>query len=346
MPDPGRKLRVHVVSETEYLIQGQGVHTAFVDCVDLLQAHDDVEVVVNQRGWGDLMHAHTYGPYYFWKGRRYRGRRVYTVHVIPDSARGSLPAWKCFLPFIRWYFKRVYSYATVCIAISPMVEEAIRALHAKTHIVRIFNPIHTEKFAPTPERRALGRKLLGLPEDAFVVLGVGQLEGRKGVEDFLDVAAACPEYTFVWAGGRPFGVLTEGIAKLNRRIAGAGAHVKFPGLFELGQMSLVYNAADLLLFPSYQENCPLVPVEAAAAGLPVVYRDLREYQTLYAHPYLKVRDTGEFVALTRRLATEPSFYRAGQEISAQLLQQFEKNHIRQSLIELYRDVAAGKYAQP
>jgi len=37
-------------------------------------------------------------------------------------------------------------------------------------------------------------------------------------------------------------------------------------LFPLEKMPLLYNAADMLLFPSYQENCPLVPIEAAAAG--------------------------------------------------------------------------------
>lgn len=31
------KLRVHVVSETAYVGKGQGVHTAFVDCVNLLK---------------------------------------------------------------------------------------------------------------------------------------------------------------------------------------------------------------------------------------------------------------------------------------------------------------------
>jgi len=67
-----------------------------------------------------------------------------------------------------------------------------------------------------------------------VVLGVGQLEGRKGVEDFLDVAQACPDLFFLWAGGRPFGVLTEGIRRLNKRIRASGAHVKFPGTFGSG----------------------------------------------------------------------------------------------------------------
>jgi 1,2-diacylglycerol-3-alpha-glucose alpha-1,2-galactosyltransferase len=152
------------------------------------------------------------------------------------------------------------------------------------------------------------------------------------------VAAACPEYTFVWAGGRPFGMATEGFLKLNKRIAEAGPQVKFPGLFDLDKMPLIYNAADMLLFPSYQENCPLVPIEAAAAGLPVIYRDLKEYVQLYAHSYLK--------ALTRRLAQDGAFRQEAREISTNILSQFEKQHIRGQLVKLYQDVYAGKYSRP
>ncbi len=333
-----KKPRIHVLSETEFVIKGQGVHTAFVDCVDLLRLNSDVEVVVNGQGWGDVLHAHTYGPYYFWKGRRYPGRRVYTVHVIPDSIKGSLPCWNFFMPFVRWYFRLVYSYADVCIAISPMVESAIRELKADTRIVRINNPIPVDKFAPSPELRAPGRKLLGLSDKAFVVLGVGQLEGRKGVEDFLDIAEAFPELTFVWVGGRPFGLMTEGIAKLNKRITAAGDHVKFPGLFKLEDMPAIYNAADLLLFPSYQENCPLVPLEAAAAGLPVIFRDIPEYVHLYKHPYLKAGNTNEFIRLTKRIAADKSFREKARDISRVLLTQFDKQTIRKQLVALYAEV--------
>jgi len=322
------------------MVKGQGVHTAFVDCVDLLKSQPDIDVIVNDEGWGNVMHAHTYGPYYFWKGRRYAGKRIFTAHVIPDSARGSLPAWKYLMPFVRWYLRRAYSYATVCIAISPTVEDAILKLKPKTRIVRIFNPIHSEKFTATSERRAAGRKLLGLSDSEFVVMGAGQLEGRKGVEDFMDVADACPEFTFVWAGGRPFGVLTEGIHKINKRISSAGPNAKFPGLFDLKQMPLLYNAADILLFPSYQENCPLVPIEAAAAGLPVVYRDIKEYTRLYEHPYLKAGNTGEFISLTRRLATDAVFREEAKEISRNLLRQFDKEEIRRQLLALYKRVSS------
>jgi 1,2-diacylglycerol-3-alpha-glucose alpha-1,2-galactosyltransferase len=332
------KLRIHVISDTAYIMQGQGVHTAFVDCVDLLKSRDDVEVIVNQEGWGDVMHAHTYSPYYFWKGRKYGGRRVFTVHVIPDSIKGSLPAWKLFMPAVRWYFRRVYSFANVCIAISPMVEEAIRDLRADTRIVRIYNPIHEEKFSPTVEKRQTGRMLLGLSDREFMVLGVGQLESRKGVGDFLEIASACPELTFVWVGGRPFGMMTEGIAKLNRSITAAGINVKFPGLFPLEKMPLLYNAADMLLFPSYQENCPLVPIEAAATGLPVIYRELPEYAQLYENPYLKAKDTAEFIAMTKRLAGDAEFRAKAKAVSKRLLRQFNKDEIRKRLLALYREV--------
>jgi len=275
--------------------------------VDLLAGREDLEVVVNGEGWGDVMHAHTYGPYYFWKGRRYRGRRVFTVHVIPDSIKGSLPAWRLLMPLVRRYLRRVYSYADVCIAISPMVAQAIRDVGANTRVVQIYNPIHVEKFTASQELRAIGRERLGIPEDAFVVLGVGQLEGRKGVEDFLDVAQACPDLFFLWVGGRPFGVLTEGIRRLNKRIRASGAHVKFPGTFKWDDMPSIYNAADLFLLPSYQDNCPVAPLEAAAAGMPVIFRDIPEYTRLYEKPYLKARSTEEFITLTRRMAEELSF---------------------------------------
>ncbi len=95
-------MKVHVVSETEFILKGQGVHTAFVDHVELLKELKEIDVLVNNEGSGDIFHSHTYGPYYFWKGRNYKGRRVFTVHVIPDSIKGSLTNWKFWIYFVRW----------------------------------------------------------------------------------------------------------------------------------------------------------------------------------------------------------------------------------------------------
>ena len=332
-----KQMKIHVISETAYMVKGNGVHTAFVDHVELLSSKKDIETVVNNEGSGNVMHSHTYGPYFFWKGLRYPRKKVFTAHVIPDSIKGSIPAWKLWMPFVKWYMKQVYSFADVCIAISPRVEEAIIESGAKTHIERVYNPISIEKWRTTPEKRQQGRKKLGIKENEFVVIGVGQLQARKGVEDFIDVANAIPDAKFLWVGGRPFGHMTEGIARIDARISeNEGKNIQFTGMLDLDQMPLVYAAADMMLFTSYQENCPLAPIEGAASGLPVVFRDLNEYRSLYEHAYLTAATTDEFISITRKMMNDQFFFENGKIISQTLIKQFDKNIVREKLLNIYQ----------
>jgi 1,2-diacylglycerol-3-alpha-glucose alpha-1,2-galactosyltransferase len=331
-------MKIHVISETPFVMKATGVHTAFLDHVELLQERNDIDVVVNEEGTGDVFHGHTYGLYYLWKGIRYKGRRVFTVHVIPDSIKGSLPFWQLFMPLIKIGLRIVYSYSDVCIAISPMVEKAILDTGAKTKIVKIYNPVHIDTWKRTDENRRIGRGMLGISEHEFVVIGVGQLLGRKGVDDFLDIADAIPEAKFVWAGGRPFGSLTEGIQRIDDKLKNAGKNFINAGQIELENMPDIYAAADLMLFPSFQENCPLAPIEAAACGMPVIYRDIAEYRSLYENPYIKAAGKSEFINLTRKMMSDKSYYNEGLKISEELLSQFDKNIIREKLIRLYSAV--------
>ncbi len=332
-------MKVHIVSETEFVTKGQGVHTAHVDLLELLKEKNDVDVVVNDEGRGDVFHSHTYGPYYFWKGRNYKGKRIHTVHVIPDSLKGSVPMWQMLMPFAKWYFKQVYSYADVCIAISPMVEQSIKQLGVKSKIASISNPVPLERWRRTDEKRKRGRKFLNLNEDDFVVLGVGQLQERKGVDDFIDIAECIPEAKFVWAGGRPFGNFTEGIKRLDDKISKASKHIQFTGLLDLMQMPDVYAAADLFIFPSYQENCPLAPLEAASSGIPVVFRDLKEYEMLYQNPYLKAKNNIEFFSIIQRMMFDKAFYANGKFLSEVLIKQFDRNEVRRQLMDVYKNLA-------
>ncbi len=333
---------VHIVSETPYVNKGQGVHTAFVEHVELMREKNDIGVVVNEEGRGDIFHSHTYGPYYFWKGRKYKGKRIFTAHVIPESVKGSFPAARLLLPLVKLYLKKVYSYADVCIAISPHVNDAIKQSGANTRIEMITNPVMTDQWKRTDAMRKAGREKLGISDQDFLVMGAGQIEGRKGVDDFLDIAEALPEMKFVWVGGRPWGLMTEGIRRLNGKIARASSHIQFTGLLDLSEMPAMYAAADLFLFPSYQENCPLAPLEAAASGMPVVFRDLKEYQQLYENPYLKAHDTIEFIHLIRHLRKDDSFYTEGIHISKKLIEQFDKDNIRKKLIRLYERLAENQ----
>jgi 1,2-diacylglycerol-3-alpha-glucose alpha-1,2-galactosyltransferase len=245
------------------------------------------------------------------------------------------------LPFAKLYFKKVFNHADVCIAISPMVEKNLRELGVTSKIISIGNPVDLDKWHPDKEKKAKGREMIQLPMGAKVVLGVGQLQKRKGVEDFIELAEMHPNINFVWAGSRPFGAITEGVHRINQKIEEAPANVKFIGQIDLENMPFLYAAADVFLFPSYQENSPLSPIEAAATGLPVLFRDLSEYEMLYESDYLKAKNNQEFSKLITNVFEDSQFMQHAKDLSADLVKQFDKNVIREKLISLYENVYNG-----
>src|ERR1035437_4584306 len=329
-------MKINVCSETEiFHIHSEGVSTSFLDCINLLKRSKDVEVIANSDGIGDIMHCHTWGPYYFWRGLRYKGKKIFTAHVIPDTIKGPFPLWKLIMPFTKWYFKKIIQYADICIAISPTVEKVVKDLGTKTKVVRLDNPLIIESCKRTPELRKKGRELLGLKEDDFCVLGVGQLQNRKGCCDFIEVGNQIPNAQFRWVGGRPFKYFNAGNFKIDHAIANASDNVKFSGVFNHDDMACIYAAGDVFLFPSYQENCPLAPIEAAASSMPVIFRNSEEYKSLYLHDYLKGDNNEQFVSLINDLMTDKVKYKKGLQISETLITQFDSKEIRKKLIAIY-----------
>jgi 1,2-diacylglycerol-3-alpha-glucose alpha-1,2-galactosyltransferase len=331
-------MKIHLVSSTDFVAKGTGVHSAFVGMFNLLKEKNDIEVLKNQEGFGDIFHSHSYGLYFFLKSLKYKGRRIHTVHTTPSTIKGSVVFPRLILPFAKLYFKAVFNHADVCIAISPMVEKSLKELGVTSKIINIGNPIDLEKWYSNAEKRKHGRALMGLKNDAKVVLGVGQLQKRKGIEDFIDLARLHPEVHFVWAGSRPFGVLTEGVMRINQKMENAPANVRFLGQVDLEEMPNLYAGADIFLFPSYQENSPLAPIEAAASGLPVIFRDLKEYELLYHSEYLKAKSNLGFSNLISQILDDEIFAARAKVISQNLLVQFDKNLIREKLIALYKNV--------
>ena len=332
-------MTINVCSETEiFHIHSDGVSTSFIDCINLLKRGKDIKVFANSEGYGDIFHCHSWGPYYFWRGLRYKGKRVFTAHVIPDTIKGSFPFSKLLMPFTKWYFKKLIQYADVCIAISPKVEEVIKELGTKTKVVRVDNPLVIERWKRTPELRKKGRELLGLKEGDFCVLGVGQVQNRKGCSDFIEVGKYLPDAQFRWVGGRPFKSFNAGSHKIDKDIAGAPDNIKFAGVFDHEEMDCIYAAGDLFLFPSYQENCPLAPIEAAASGMPVIFRNSEEYKTLYQHNYYRGDNNEQFVELVNKLMNDKEEYKKGLKMSEELISQFDSKEIRKKLIAVYRDL--------
>lgn len=329
-------IRVNIISESGGF-KAQGVHTAFVDMVEALKKRPEVECMVNVPDQGDILHAHTFGPAYWTRRHRYKGRRVMTAHVIPASFIGSLIGWKLWMPIAEWYLRVAYNSAEVVLAVAPHVKVDLERIGVKTRIEVLTNPVNVDRFYVDPELREAGRAKLGLSPDQKVALSVGQVQPRKGVAEFIEAAKLCPDVTFLWFGGRPFGGLTDSVKALDAQIAAAPANVKFPGTVDLEDMPAIYSASDLLFFPSWQENCALAINEAMACGVPMLLKDNPEYPPLYgADNYLKAKDPAGYAAEIQRFFSDEGLRQDLSRRSVQTAAKFSVVKYADFLVKLYQ----------
>lgn len=144
------------------------------------------------------------------------------------------------------------------ISLSHKISGEIRDLYGypKNQIALIRNGVPTRS-ASTPEERVDARKELGIPPDEKVVLFVGTGWERKGLRFAINAVESLNDQ------------------KVKLLVAGKGATKRYasPSVRFLGgvrEMTMVYDAADLFLFPTLFDPFPLATLEALSAGLPVI----------------------------------------------------------------------------
>ena len=121
--------------------------------------------------------------------------------------------------------------------------------------------------------RHVTRRRLGISPDALVVGGVGTMDWRKGPDLFVQLAAMVTrrlpdaDVHFVWAGGDAAGPTRGGLLMDARRL-GLGDRIRFVGPLE--QPAELFAAMDVFALTSREDPFPLVMLEAAAAGIPLV----------------------------------------------------------------------------
>jgi glycosyltransferase involved in cell wall biosynthesis len=124
-------------------------------------------------------------------------------------------------------------------------------------------PLETDKAAARSELRAR----LNLESDAFLVGGCGTMEWRKGADLWAAVAAQSDaRVQFVWLGGAR-NAFRRGVEFDLKR---TGAHNRVRFLEETAKPATFFAALDAFALTSREDPFPLVAIEAAAQGVPVV----------------------------------------------------------------------------
>ena len=189
-------MKIAMISESEFSVQGHGVHTAYIELVNAFKKRSDVEVTVNNFGRADVRHIHTVGPYSLAHLLFGRGKKVVSAHVVPESFVGSLVGAQYWLPLARVYLRWFYNRADVVLAVSDETKMGLKSLGVKKPIEVFYNVIDTSRYSTTPDQKDAAREKMGIAHDAWIVTSNGQVQPRKRVDTFVRLAQELPEMTF------------------------------------------------------------------------------------------------------------------------------------------------------
>jgi glycosyltransferase involved in cell wall biosynthesis len=142
-----------------------------------------------------------------------------------------------------------------------------------TVILESVRPLEIRRAAQDLDPSKL-RRILGSDPRDFVIAGCGRVDIRKGADLFIQLAEYCRKRAsegrrvrFVWIGDVP-NDFSSGIFVQDVRKLGIPDDVQFIGQLENPYPYL--RAADLFCLPSREDPLPLVMLEAAALGKPIL----------------------------------------------------------------------------
>ena len=171
-----------------------------------------------------------------------------------------------------WLEKKRYAFAIKkqIVCASPALKEVLQATYPEAApMLGVVTPGAVQ--APgraTDALRFAARDQHGLPQEAFLLLFVGNDFVKKGLSALLSALAKLPEHTHLAVVGN-----AQGAQAMQRlaHLAGVAQRVHFLG--SLTDMESAYQAADALVHPTLEDSYGMVVLEAMAHGLPVVVSD-------------------------------------------------------------------------
>ncbi|MFJ3581396.1 glycosyltransferase [Streptomyces sp. NPDC090127] len=228
-----------------------------------------------RRGGYDLVHTHLYRACVYGRlAARLGGVRTVlaTEHSLGDTQIEGRPL----SAGTRALYLATERLGTATVAVSPSVARRLAAWGVPAPRIEVVpNGIDRARFAYDEDARRTTRELLDLPEDAFVVGGVGRLAPGKRFDRLVQAVARVPQARLLLVGEGPERerLLAEARAcGAADRVLLAGACEDPPAADPSGpDLPSLLAAMDVFVSTSPDEAFGLAVVEALAAGLPALY---------------------------------------------------------------------------
>lgn len=210
-----------------------------------------------------------------------------------------------------------------------------------------------------PIARDAARKLLGWPRDVFIVLQLGRIVQRKGIDNvvrsigMLKEAYGATAHLYIVGGNsnKPNEIATPEIARLRgiAHQAGVVAHTTFVGRRGRAQLRFFYSAADVFVTTPWYEPFGITPVEAMACGVPVIGADVGGIRHTVVHGktgwLVPPHDPAALANRLEQLRRDPALARRmGEAGLARANAEYTWRGVGETLERVYRRVVAAEHA--
>ncbi len=220
----------------------------------------------------EIIHCHTpmggaLGRLAVRNARKKGTKVIYTAHGFHFFKGAPLINWLAFYPVERWLAR----YTDVLITINKEDYEIAKKFKADRIEYVPGVGIDTDKFKNIEVNKSEKRKTIGVSEDDFMIISVGELNRNKNHQVIIRAIAKLrnENIKYVLCGEGP---LETELRELTDEL-GLQHQVKFLGFRK--DVPDLMKVADLFAFPSYREGLSLSLMEAMASGLPVVCSEIR-----------------------------------------------------------------------
>lgn len=322
-------------------VKGQGVGSAYIEQVNLVRdgLSEKFEITENKRIKPAITHYHTLNPnfYIMRKGRTKNGRSVGYVHMLPETVETSLSLPRFMKNIFYKYMIKFYDSMDYLVTVNPyFIGRLAHYGVSEQKVTYIPNYVSSEDFHPlSHEEKMALRDKYGIPRDKFVVVCAGQLQVRKGIFDFVEIAKKMPGVQFAWAGGFSFGKITDGYKEIQKLSENPPENLKLLGIIDREKMNEIYNLGDVMFLPSYEELFPMTILESMCANVPILLRDLDIYPDILFDFYSKATDNDGFIAELDRLRTDEDYYQQQVAASKRGNEFYSKEHVTKMWDEFY-----------
>lgn len=296
-------MKVCLYFEGEKVIQNSGVGRAMKHQMAALDSQG-IAYTTDPNEDYDILHINTIGPSsagIIKKARQNHRKVIYHAHSTEEDFRNSFMLSNQMAPLFKKHIVNLYSKADHIITPTPYSKSLIEGYGIKVPVDALSNGIDIHKFSHDQTKINAFRNFFDLKPEDKVIISVGLYFDRKGILDFVEVAKALPEYTFIWFGYTPLYSIPKNI-----RLVVTKNHpdnVIFPGYVKGPVIEGAYAGANAFFFPSKEETEGIVVLEALASYQQVILRDIPVYDPWLQHGVncYKGQNNEEFIQLVHEV---------------------------------------------